>query len=166
MTCGSATPHSQHTLVLTHPEEQLQGTLCREGPQVDQDSFAVTRAEGLHTDTSAQHHPPCNDFHVVATLLCFKHSSRSSAESQCFTHNSSTKSCAKSQHPHGSHHGTHRAGKAKDSFLSQGIKSSKSKISSVRELQSRVNRHILHVRASPRLRKATTLGRAVLILQL
>ena len=58
------------------PSEQLQGTLCREGPRVDQDSFAVTTSEGLRADTSAQHHPPCSDFHVVATILCFRHSSQ------------------------------------------------------------------------------------------
>lgn len=145
-------PRSRLTL-----SEQLQGTLCREGPQVDQDGLAVTTSEGLHTDMSAQHHPPCNDFHVVATILCFKHSLQSNAESQCFIHGSSVKSCPKRQHPCGSHHSTHRAGNAKDPFLSQGIKSSKSKVSWVRKLQSRLHKHILHVRASPRLSKATAL---------
>lgn len=148
------------------PSEQLQGTLCRESPQADQDGFAVPTSEGLQADMSAQQHPPCNDFHVVATAPCFKHGSRSNAKSRCFIHGSSTKSCPKSQHPCGSQPSAHRVGKAKAPFSSQGIKSSKSKVSSVRKLQSRLNKHILHIRAGPRPSKATTRGRAVLILQL
>lgn len=148
------------------PSEQLQGTLCRESPQVDQDGFAVPTSEGLQADMSAQQHPPRNDFHVVATAPCFKHSCRSNAESRCFIHGSSTKSCPKSQHPRGSQPSAHRAGKAKAPFSSQGIKSSKSKVSWVRKLQSRLNKHILNIRAGPRPSKATTRGRAVLILQL
>lgn len=154
-----STPRSGLTLL-----EQLQGNLCREGPRVDQDGFAVTTSEGLHADASAWHHPPCSDFHGVAPILSFKHSSQSNAESQRLIHSSSTKSCPNSQHPCGSHHSTHRVGKAKDPFLSQGTKSSKSKVSWVRKLQSRLDKHILHVRASPRLSKATTVGRAVLML--
>jgi len=119
---GWATPHCWCTPIQTHPVGAAPRTLCRESPWVSTDGLAVTTSDVLHADASAQHHPPCNDFHTVATILCFKPSSQSSAKSQRFIHASSTKSCPKSQHPCSSHHITHRVGKAKDPLLSQGIK--------------------------------------------
>lgn len=128
------------------PSEQLQGTLCREGPQVGMASLLPQLRDFTQTRQPTTIHHDFVDF-----ILCFKHSSQSNAESQCFIHGSSTKNCPRSQHPCGLHHSTHRAGKAKDTFLSQGINSSKSKVSWVRKLQSRLHKQILHIRASPRL---------------
>lgn len=131
--CIPVTWEVDHPLALAHPE-QLQGALCSKGPGSARMVSLWPRLRGFK-HTSAQQQPPRNSFHAITTTLCFKHRSWPNTKSQHFIHSSSPSSCPRSQCPCGSHHSTQLGNKVNlITFMSQGIKISKSKVSWVRKL--------------------------------